>query len=382
MIKILFFIPSLSGGGAEKVLCNLVNHMDQDQFDITVQTIEEGQPEKYLNQGIRYRSISHCRTGLGKKLFSYWFRLLAELKLIYPFYIKDDYDIEVAYLECDATKVMAASTNKKALKLAWVHCDLEKNDGVAENAARVKKYYDKYDRAICVSEDARNGYVALFGEKPESEVLYNVIDDEEILTKAEESMPAGFQKHRFTIVSVGRLTPQKNYIRLLKTHKKLLDAGIEQDLWILGEGEERQMLEAYIRENHLNDSVVLAGFQKNPYPFIKAADLVVCSSNFEGYSTFVTEAVILGKPIVTTDCAGMHELLGASEYGLITENEDEAFYDGMKKMLTDAELRKHYAEKAAIRGKDFSAREIVRTTEDFMVDLLEKKMNANSERPI
>ena len=88
MIKILFFIPGLSEGGAEKVLCNLVNNMDQTKFDITVQTIDKYDSRKFLADGIHYKAINRCKTMLGKKFFSYWFRLCAELKLAYQFFIK------------------------------------------------------------------------------------------------------------------------------------------------------------------------------------------------------------------------------------------------------------------------------------------------------
>ena len=120
MIKILFFIPGLSEGGAEKVLRSLVNNMDQSEFDITVHTIAEEQPEKYLVPGIHYKAINRCKNPLFRKIFQYWIRLCAELKVLYPLYIKDDYDIEVAYLETAATKIIAQSTNKNAKKLAWV----------------------------------------------------------------------------------------------------------------------------------------------------------------------------------------------------------------------------------------------------------------------
>ena len=80
------------------------------------------------------------------------------------------------------------------------------------------------------------------------------------------------------------------------------------------------------------------GFRDNPYCLMGTADLLVCSSVFEGFSTFITEGLILGKPIVTTDVSGMRELLGDSEYGLITANDDEAFYEGVKRMLAEARV--------------------------------------------
>ena len=84
----------------------------------------------------------------------------------------------------------------------------------------------------------------------------------------------------------------------------------------------------------------------------------------------VTEALILGKPVVTTPCSGMDELLGENEFGLITEDSVEGIYQGMKKMLEDPDLRAHYAQKAQVRGRDFSKKKLVKQTEQFFEELL------------
>lgn len=153
----------------------------------------------------------------------------------------------------------------------------------------------------------------------------------------------------------------------------MLEDGLDHDLWIIGEGEERSRLEAYIQENHLEVSAKLLGFRENPYNLMQAADILVCSSIFEGFSTFVTEGLILGKPIVTTDVSGMQELLGDSKYGLITANDDEAFYEGVKRMLTEPRLLEHYAEQAKIRGRDFKCEKLAKDTEAFFERELRKK---------
>ena len=114
----------------------------------------------------------------------------------------------------------------------------------------------------------------------------------------------------------------------------------------------------------------MPGFVQNPYPFMREADLLACSSIYEGYSTFMTEGVILGKPIVTTDVSGMRELLGASEYGLIVGDDDEEFYCGLKRMLADAGSRDKYAQSASARGMDFSADKLTDATERFFEELL------------
>lgn len=367
MTNILFFIESLSGGGAEKVLRNLVNAMDQTKFCITVQTLYPENVEKYLALGIRYKHCYPAKNRINKLRM----RAEAAAGLTYPLHIKDDYDIEVAYLECGSTKIMASSTNQKALKLAWVHCDLTKKaDNPAAFAKKTAKYYRKYDRVVCVSKDVRRSFQEMYGPAAETAIVYNCYDDAEILHKAEKQVP---EEEVRTIIAVGRLTAQKGFDRLLRVHKRLIDAGIRYQLKILGEGEDRKALETFVEQNGLTDTVALCGFQENPYPMLKNAAFYVCSSRYEGFSTTVIESLILGTPVVTTDCTGMQEILGDSEYGLITANDDEAFYEGVKRMLTEPGLLEHYAEQAKIRGRDFKQEKLAKDSEAFFERELQKK---------
>lgn len=368
MTKILFFIDTLSGGGAEKVLRTLVNNMDQEKFSITVHTLAEENPAELLVPGIRYKAINRCKTPWGQKLFSYWIRLCAELKWLYPLYIRDDYDIEVAYLECGPTKIMAGSTNKKALKLAWVHCDLKKRAGLVAKAEKLKRFYRAYDKVVCVSQTVRESFCGVFGSTPEAVVLYNVNDEDDILAKA-----ASFDVPPVTaptIIAVGRLSHEKGIDRLLEACSRLERDGYDFRLHLAGDGPERRPLEQMAEALKIGKKVTFLGFQANPYPFMNAADMIVCPSRYEGFSTVVTEALILGKPVVTTPCSGMDELLGDNEFGLITEDSVEGIYQGMKRMLEDVELRAHYTKKAAVRGRDFSKDKLVKQTEQFFEDLL------------
>lgn len=363
MLNTLFFIESLTGGGAEKVLLNLVNAMDRRRFAITVQTLYPEEAGKHLAQGIRYRYCYPEKNPANELRM----RLEAALGLTYPLHIRDDYDIEIAYLECGSTKIMAGSTNKNALKLAWVHCDLAKKaDDPAAFARETAKYYRKYDKIVCVSEDVQRSFAQMYPDAPKPVAVYNCYDDAEILHKASAPTPC-VCKRRKTGVAVGRLTAQKAFDRLLHAQKLLRSDGIDFDLWILGEGDDRTVLEQFISDNDLSDSVKLWGFQQNPYSFIKAADFLICSSRYEGFSTVAVEGLILGIPMVTTDCTGMRELLGDSEYGLITANDDEALYQGLKRMLTEPGLLERYAEKARIRGRDFRQETLVRKTEEFFL---------------
>lgn len=365
-MKILFFIEKFGGGGAEKVLRDLVNHMDQSKFDITVQSVWPYEEGKRLAPGVKYKTVYPVKNRFYEKLY----RLEAAAKLTYPLHIRDDYDIECAFLEMGATKIMAASTNKKAKKIAWVHCDLRRAIGNTRAfAEKSAQWYEQFDRVVCVSETVKNSFDAIFCHRFPTILLHNYIDDCAVREKAEAKLPMPGSKTRPIVLAVGTLYPPKNYPRLLKAHRRLISEGIEHELWILGDGEDRQKLERFVADNGLNGSVRFFGFADNPYPYMKHADILACSSNYEGYSTVVTEALILGKPIVTTECSGMREQLGNSEFGLITDNDDEDFYFGLKQMLTDNELRNSYAAKATERGKMISGERQIRIIQETLQSL-------------
>lgn len=367
MIKILFFIETLSGGGAEKVLQNLVNNIDNEKFDITVQTVWKEDPEKYLNRNIRYKYIYPTCSIIN----NYRYRLGALLKTIYPLHVKGDYDIEVAYLECGATKVVSTSTNKKAKKIAWVHCDLSKKiTNIEEFKKKSIAWYRKFDKVVCVSKDVEKSFKGIYGNDFDTEVIYNVIDDSDIRKKAYEAIDDySFDGNIPAIVSVGRLSEEKRFDRLIEAHKRLSDEGFSNKLLIVGEGNERENLEQLIKDSGVQDTVTLLGFKSNPYPYIKNADVLACSSDYEGFSSFVAEGLILGKAIVTTKCNGMEELLGSSRYGIITEVNSEALSEGIKRILSDKNLKEEYERLASERGREFSVEASVNQTEKFFASV-------------
>ena len=373
MIRVLFFIPTLTGGGAEKVLCNLVNNMDQSQFDITVQTIDECSENEFLANGIHYKAINCCKTGVGKKLFFCWFRLCAELRLAYRFWVKDNYDIEVAYLETIATKIIAQSSNKKAAKIAWVHCDLSLKDSLKDKADRIGRQYSAFDKIVCVSRDVQAGFQKLFGSAFDTTVLHNVIDETKILNLAKEKITWDKRKQGKQLIAVGRLSLQKNFKYLIDTCKKLQDTGYQFHLCILGDGPERENLEKQIDNLDLTNVVKLMGYCKNPYPYIKNADIIVCSSIYEGISTVVQEALILGKAIVATPCTGMEELLGQSEYGIVAEDSENGLYDALCRMLGSREVEEYYRKKAVEYRSRLEKKYVLRQTEELFKEILKNK---------
>ena len=118
-------------------------------------------------------------------------------------------------------------------------------------------------------------------------------------------------------------------------------------------GSDAKKLKKYIDNNDL-ENVKLLGYQENPYKYIKKADIFVCSSRAEGFSTVVSEAVILGKTIVTTECSGMREILGKNaEYGIICKNEEKDLYENLKRVLENKKIFEYYQNKIKERKNFF-----------------------------
>lgn len=346
--RILFLIESLSGGGAEKVLSVLLKHIDKTKFDITLCTIvDTGIYAAEVRKYVKYTSIlgnPQKKTLFGKILYKIFYQLIYNIlpsKLTYLLFIPKGNDIEVAFIEGICTKLLSHSTNKKAKKIAWVHIDLQKFPWIKDiykNFDQEKTSYSKYNQIVGVSNTVTDSVKKRYGLNNNVITLYNPIENFDIIQKSNESITLPPKAQAIRMVTVGRFVPQKAYDRLLRVVNRLYENGYPIELWILGDGEQRPMLEEYIHTHSLNEIVTLWGFQKNPYPYLKHSDIFVCSSISEGYSTAVTEALILELPVITTACSGMDELLLNGECGLITENSENGLYEGIKHILDNTNL--------------------------------------------
>lgn len=378
--KLLFLIESLSGGGAEKVLSTLIQHLDYNRFEVSLCCISNvGKYRETILSNIHYTSILPNSSKLkGWKLFTYKlkYHLIHKwlpLKWVYQWFIPNHADVEIAFVEGYATKLMAHSTNKKAKKIAWIHIDLEKyhwTQSIYNNRTEEEKTYQQYNQLITVSETAKEAFLREFKNvKTPIKTLYNPINSLEIIQKSKLSINIPTKTtNTIRCISIGRFTTQKAYDRLLRIIDQLIIEKYSVELWLLGDGEQRELLETYIKKNHLENIVTLWGFQDNPYAYLAQCDLFVCSSISEGYSTAVTEALILGLPVITTNCSGMHELLKNGECGIITENSEEALYIGLKQLLDNPSLLQHYRHKAIERGKDFSLQKLIEPIEKLLME--------------
>lgn len=354
MKKILFGITSLTLGGAERVLVDIANNLC-DKYDITIFTLyAKGELDKQLDERIKRKSlyqISYSDLSKIKKKILVPLRVLLLKKLIYHKKIKDDYNVEIAFLEGPITRLFSVK-NKKTRKIAWIHNDISKvfGNGFKSKLKKMidKKIYARYENLIFVSKDNLDKFNQVYTDEEiankNKEVIYNYIDKKMVCKKAYEEMLLKFDKEKINFVTVARLVPQKAIDRLIKVHAKLINNGLYHNFIVIGDGPEKDNLQSLIKQEKIEDTFQLLGKMENPYPYIKNSTYFCLLSKFEGYGMVIEEAKILNKPIIITDTAA-REAVKDYDNSIIVENSFEGIYDGLaniiksnKKILNQQEL--------------------------------------------
>lgn len=371
MKKLLFLIHDLGHGGAEKVLVNLVNHMDPQKFDITVIALfGGGVNEQFLKPHIHYRTV-FSKPFRGN---SHFMKLFSS-KQLHSWIVKEHYDIEIAYLEGPSARIISGCLDNNTKLVSWIHSNLKSPKQLACafcSYNEAKASYTRFHKIIGVSQTVVDDFKSLFGQDLPMEVLYNTNESDRIIQLSNQPIPDRLlSSEEINLVGVGKLVHNKGFHRIIPIIQKLRNEGIPAHLYLLGEGPMRGELEALAQTCNVSDAVTFLGYQTNPYRYVKACDLYVCSSYSEGFSTAATEALIVGTPVCTVEVSGMREMLGNNEYGVICENKDEALYNGIKRLLTDSELLTHYKRKADQRGNVFSSEKTVTAVEEMLLNLYE-----------
>lgn len=374
-IDILFLIPSLGQGGAEKVLVNLVNNLDTSKFNITIQTLfDEGENKRFLKPHIQYRSfLKHQFHG------NTYFLKIFSPKFLYRKIIKEKYDIAVSYLEGPAARIISGCNDTDTKLVSWIHVE-QHNKKKASKSFRsyneAMQCYSKFNQTICVSEYVKKDFLSIFPQIKNVSVLYNTNESKLIKKLSQENIDIGVDSHFVNICAIGTLKESKGFDRLIRIVKKLTDNQFKVKLYILGKGPLEKNLKNLSTELGIQENIVFLGYQLNPYKYISKMDMFTCASFAEGFSTAATEALILGIPVYTVDVSGMKEMLGYNnEYGIVVNNDEESLYQGIKQLLENKDLLRHYKQQAMIRGKVFSTSETVKAVENMFLDLMRGDIN-------
>ena len=338
MKKILFGITSLTIGGAERVLVDLANKLCETH-EITIFTIyPNGEFEKSLSPEIELKSLYNKQYKELNKIQKVLIPLQIWLqqKYIYKKYIKDDYDVEIAFLEGAITRLFS-TPNVKTKKIAWIHNDISKVFGNSLKS-KIKRFvdrkiYSKFNKLVFVSKDNKERFKEVYKDnKVRKEVIYNYINKYKVMEKTNEEPDLKFDNNTINFVTVARLVEQKALDRLIKVHSQLIKDGYNHNFYIIGDGPEKEKLQKMIEDNHVQETFKLLGQKENPYPYVKQADYFCLLSHFEGYGMVLEEAKILNKYILITDTAA-REVIRDYEFGQIFKNTEQDIYEGLKTII-------------------------------------------------
>lgn len=339
--RLLIINKSFELGGIQMALANMLEAI-HDEYDVTLAVfnpngpLKDGIPNnvKLLNLSpfvqVLGMSSSDCKKygTMQQKIFKLiggsWSKVFGNtlpVKLAMAFQ-KDvgEYDVVISYHQETSAKTLVTGFGKFALKkckahkkIAWVHADF-----LATRLATKKnmKTYQCFDKIVSVSQVCMDNFVAAYPSlKDKCAYCYNCVPVKEIIQKASERQNV-FERAENTIVlfSACRLVEEKGLVPALKNLLPLWKEGFDLKWYIAGEGAERENLETIIRGHHLDDKVILLGFQSNPYPYIKEADYLFLPSLHETFSMVVSEAHILGTAVIASDIPVMREVLGDGDY--------------------------------------------------------------------
>ncbi|MCL2507589.1 MAG: glycosyltransferase [Oscillospiraceae bacterium] len=370
--KLLFIIPSMSIGGAEKSLVTLLSLISPDRADIDLFLFSAGgeflsqlpphvrileHPQSYtlftkpffesvkalLKSGrfalafdrVKYAMVFRRRSPVRTLEQRAWKHLRKSMPKL-----RTEYDAAIAYLEGSSLYFCIDRTSAKR-KLAYIHSDYEK---LAMDADFDRRYFQKAGSVVTVSGACADTLRRVFPELADKiRVIENIISPKMIRDQAELG---GFEDSfdGVRILTAGRLDAPKGIDLALEACEILVSGGYDIKWDVIGEGAMRSELERLIREKKLEGRFALLGAKSNPYPFMRQCDIYVQPSRFEGKSIAIEEAKCLGKPIVTTAFTTVRGQIEDGVTGLIAEISAEGIAQKVKTLLDDPALMEKLSE--------------------------------------
>lgn len=309
--KLLFVIPEYSHGGTNKSLENLLHFIDRDKYEVSIFCMYEYgcdyfkrlfQPY-FIKKSLIYtlahdnvftRKIMGALIKLSDK-FNFQWLYRAEYSINLSHY---SFDAIIAFQEGEATE-FASSLPYNVKKVAWIHGFYTK-----PNPNGNDEHYKNIDTIVCVSKAAQTAFLCFCPQyESKTKCIYNTVNVDFVKKRSQEKLLLPFDKDKFNILSVGRLSWIKQYDLIPEIAYKIKLHTKRPFCWyIMGTGvEQKQKIIDNIAKFNVEEYVKIIDEQENPYPFIKNSDLHVCTSSVESFSYTIAEAKILGVPVVTND---------------------------------------------------------------------------------
>ena len=334
--QVMVLIPSLRGGGAERVIVALLRHLDRTKFRLTLAVVDMREAA-YLDDvpddvELIDLGCSRVRYALPKIIRLIWqqrpevvFSTLGHLNLamaiIRP--LLPDSVRYVARETCVVSEVIRDYRRPSIWKWAY------------------RRFCGRFDTLVCQSRDMRDDLIGNFGLlQDKAVVINNPVDVQYIRQLAAETLVTGFEQESsegkdslINLLAVGRLVPPKGFDLLIESLALCRDPRLR--LTLLGEGPMREELEVLAHSKGLTGQVRFAGFQKNPYPFFAQADVFVLSSRFEGFPNVLLEALACGTPVVAMPAlGGVREILqGVAGCEIAEAISSEAFASAINRCI-------------------------------------------------
>lgn len=371
--KILFLLPSLVGGGAERTVVNIINHMDKNKFDITLVLIasyknNENQHDyiDFVNSEI---NIKFLNTNLSKfSIFKIIFKLNKVIKLENP-------DLLFS-TTLNANIILLITTMLNKNKRPTIVRETTNRTSLKTNIIWkiITKYlYNKANSIIALSIGVKNDLIENFKvNKKNINVIYNPIDIDYInKVKNQDIQHLDFRDTHKNIIAVGRLIKAKDFPTLLKAFKEI-DNQINSRLLILGKGPEENELKLITEKLNIKNKVLFMGFQNNPYKYINASDLFILSSTREGFAHVIVEAMSLGVPVISTNCpSGPKEIILNNKYGRLVEvGNYKKIADETIRLFESPDEYSKLSSLGQIRAYDFEAEKIVNEYQELFLQII------------
>lgn len=335
--KILFVIPEYSHGGTNKSLESLLSAIDEKRYEISIFSLYEDGGVFYKNifnpyiiaKSLLYvlahdNVITRKVMGVAMKLFknlsfNWLYRYEANrLQRKYKF------DTVIAFQEGSATQFVSL-ISYPVNRIAWVHCDYANRFAAIEKKSELSLYC-LYNHIVSVSYSAVHSFNSIYPElKERTKCIYNLIDCSYILRQSAQDINFEKQDNCFNLISVGRFVAVKQFDLIPQIVQKLKLLTKKSFCWyIVGDGNDRNMVESVISSLGLNKNIKILGAKDNPYPYFKQSDLYVCTSLSESFSYTIAESKTLHVPVLTNDFPVANEVVSPNE-GWICNVKDMAF---------------------------------------------------------
>lgn len=353
--KLLFVITQFYKGGAEAALLNLFRCLSEKEYEIDFLIFDQMILKDAYSLVEEIPSWIHVCNASEKEgefavFIKIWFKIYCKLTKrqlyrseAYHFVKNKVYDAAFSYGEWLSPEFVAQKV-KANKRFIWIHADVDKAKYIDEKI--LFGFDSKYDKYIFVSDESRKAAEIRFPiVKRKAAVVHNICNEQQIQKLAEESIPCNYEKP--VLLSVGNLREEKNYPRQVEVMKILQKRGIDC-IWIcIGSTANRyyyQQLKNLLEKHQLEESFLFLGADSNPYRYMKRATAVTVLSDYESWSMVITEAKLLGIPVIATKTSGAREQIDNGKTGILTGFKAEEIADKIQEFLQDKKLQQSIRE--------------------------------------